>query len=233
MKFSGVDANALLSAVSSMKNTVSGSLAADTNLRFALVQSNDLAHTLNGALSFNLTNGEINNIDLLSEVSKVGNLLGGHGPIGGGTAVKKFSGTLNIVNGVANTQNLTGELIGATIVAKGTLNLVSDDVNMHLTASLGSAAAGQQPSGGLLNTVLATAKGQLMVPVLVTGNMAHPTVTPDVAEMAKLKLGNLAGKGAVGGILGGLLGGQQTPDGKTKKPANPLGSLLDQLTKKK
>ncbi len=233
IKFSGVDANALLSAVSSVKNTVYGTLAADTNLHFSLVQSNDLARTLNGALSFNLANGEIKNVNILGEVSKIGKLLGtgGANSADGGTQLKKFAGTMTITNGVANTQNLTGELSEGTLVAKGTLNLVNQDVNMHLTASLGSSAAGQPAGGGLLGTVLATAKGQLMVPVIITGNMAHPNVAPDSAEMAKLKLGNIGGKGAVGGVLGGLLGGQ-TPDGKTKKPANPVGSILDQFKPK-
>ncbi len=231
MKFAGVEANALLSAVSSMKDTVYGSLAADTNLNFALVQSKDLARTLNGAITFNLTNGLIKNVNILSEVSKVGQLLKGGADATNGTALKKFAGTLNIANGVATTQNLTGELTQGTMTAKGTLNLVSQEVNMHLTAALGNSAAGQPAGGGLLGTVLATARGSLMVPVLITGNMAHPNVAPDTAEMAKLKLSNAAGsKGAVGGILGGLLGGQ-TPDGKTKKPSNPAGSILDQFKK--
>jgi len=89
---------------------------------------------------------------------------------------------------------------------------------MHLTAVL---------SGG------ATGQGGLAVPLLITGNMAHPNVALDAAEMAKLKLNGLGG--AAKGVLGGLLGGQQptSADGKAKKPANPLGSILDQLGKKK
>ena len=234
MKFAGVDANNLLSAVSSMKDTVYGSLSADTNLRFALVAGNDLARTLNGALTFNLANGVIKNVNILSEVSKVGKLLNAAGSdsASGGTALKKFAGTLNILNGVATTQNLTGELSQGTLVAKGTLNLVSQDVNMHLTASLGSGGGSQASGGGLLNAVMG-GKGGLMVPVLITGNMAHPTVTPDAEELAKLKLTNLAGKSPVGGLLNGILGGQSPADAKTKKPANPLGGLLDQLNKKK
>ena len=177
----------------------------------------------------------LKNINILNEVSKVGNLLGGsHGSNSAGTPVKTFAGTMSILNGVASTQDLKGELNAGTLTAKGTLNLANQDVNMHVTAALASSAAGQS-SGGLLNTVLPTAKGQFLVPLLVTGNLAHPVVTPDAAEMAKLRLNNLGGaKGAIGGILGGLLGGQQpSPDGKTKKPVNPLGSLLDQFGKKK
>jgi uncharacterized protein involved in outer membrane biogenesis len=234
VKFAGVDANSLLSAVSSMKDTIYGSLAADTNLHFSLARGNELTRTLSGLISFNLTNGLVKNFNITNEVEKVGKLLKGAGSdsANGGTALKKFSGTLNILNGVASTDNLAGQLNAGGISSKGTLNLVSQDVNMHMTVVLGGGAAGQPAGGGLLNTVLSNGKGGLVVPVLVTGNMTHPNVTPDVAEMAKLKLSNLGGKG-VGGILGGLLGGQQpSPDGKAKKPANSLGSILDQFKKK-
>jgi len=220
IKFAGVDANSLLSAVSSMKNSVSGSLAADTNLHFTLAPGDELTRTLNGAISFNLTNGVIKNLNIMNEVQKVGKLLKGSSSdsSNGGTAVKKFAGTLNIVNGVATTDNLTGQTNEANVTSKGTLNLVSQDVNMHLTAVLSGGAPGQ---------------GGLAVPLLITGNMAHPNVALDAAEMAKLKLNGLGG--AAKGVLGGLLGGQQptSADGKAKKPANPLGSILDQLGKKK
>jgi uncharacterized protein involved in outer membrane biogenesis len=252
VKFAGVDANSLLSAVSSVKDTVYGSLAADTNVRFALVGSNDLARTLNGAISFNLTNGVIKNLNIMNEVEKVGKFLksaGQDSASGGGTAVKKFSGTLNIVNGVANTDNLTGVLSAGSISANGTLNLVSQDVNMHLTAVLGSStsqAVGGSGIGGFMNTALSNSKGELVVPVLVTGNLSHPTVTPDAAAMAKMKLGNLLpstagilgqGNKGIGGALGGILGGLQNSGDAKAKPqqpqANPLGSILDQFKKKK
>jgi len=125
---------------------------------------------------------------------------------------------------------------------------------MHLTAVLGSGVSqsvGGKGIGGFLNTALSNSKGELVVPVLVTGNMAHPVVTPDAGAMAKMKLSNLlpstgdpskftTGKG-VGGILGGILGGQQqqqnSGDAKTQQqqqpPENPLNSILDQFKKKK
>ena len=154
VKFAGVDANSLLSAVSSMKDTVSGSLAADTNLRFALAAGNELTRTLNGVITFDLANGEIKNINLINEVNKIGRLLskGGQGSVTE-RPIQKFAGALTIVNGVANTQNLVGELTEGSLAAKGSLNLVNDDVNMHVTATLGKCI--RQPVGGsLLNTVL-------------------------------------------------------------------------------
>ncbi len=48
MKFSGVDANKMLSAVSSVKDTIYGTLAATTNVTFSTPASGDVAQTLNG-----------------------------------------------------------------------------------------------------------------------------------------------------------------------------------------
>ena len=193
IKFAGVDANSMLSAVSSMKDMLTGILAfaADTNRALSCAaRETTLARTLNGAIVFNLTNGVIKNINLINEINKVGRMLSsGGGEASNGTAVKKFGGTLTIVNGVASTQDLgrRADVNGGDWRRKaGTLNLVNEDVNMHATATIGS-ASGQPASGSLLNTVLATGKGQLVVPVIVSGNMAHPSVTPDAAEMAKLK----------------------------------------------
>jgi AsmA protein len=260
LKLGGVDTNALLSAVSSMKNTLYGSLAADSDLRFALASSNDLTRTLNGTLNFDVTNGQLKNINILSEISKVGKFLNS-APAqasGSGTALRKLAGTLNIVNGVANTNNLTAVLDTGSLSANGALNLVNQDVNMHMTAVLASGVSqsvGGSKVGGYLNTALANNKGELVLPVIISGNMAHPLFAPDVQAMAKMRLSNLlptsgdpskatsgllnsvlGNKGdAVGGILGGVLGGQKPQQGQQQQQQqqSPLNSLFDQLKKKK
>ena len=250
MKIAGVDANDLLSTMSSVKNTVYGSLAADTDLKFALASSNELTRTLNGVVTFNLANGLIKNLNIMNEVEKVGKFLKAAptgDTSGGGTALKKFAGTLNIVNGVATTNNLTGVLNAGSISANGTLNLVSQDINMHMNAVLGSStsqAVGGSGVGGFLNTALANRQGELVVPVNVTGNMAHPVVTPDTAALAKMKLSGLlpttgdpskgvsgalgaalGGKGGIGGALGGLLGGGQQPRPDRSSSRNRIRSI--------
>jgi hypothetical protein len=185
-------------------------------------------------LNFNVTNGQLKNVNILNEISKVGKFLNS-APAqsgGSGTTLHKLSGTLNIVNGVANTNNLTAALDAGSLSANGALNLVSQDINMHMTAVLASGVSqsvGGSKVGGYLNTALSNNKGELVLPVLVTGSMAHPLFAPDVEAMAKMKLSNLLPTsgdpskatsgllngvlgnkgGAVGGILGGVLGGQQ------------------------
>ncbi len=245
-KFSGVDTNALLSAVSTAKNTLYGSLAADTNLRFALVSANDLPRTLNGTLGFNVTNGQLKNVNILNELSKIGKFLGSApGQGGNSTALKKLAGTLNIVNGVASTNNLNAALDAGSLAATGTINLVNQGLDMHMTAALASGAsqaAGGSHVGGILNTALANNKGELVIPVLVSGTMSSPKFAPDAQALAKMKLNNvlpsasglLGGKGT-GGIVNGLLGGGQAQQGTPQKQnsQDTINSLLNQFGKKK
>ncbi len=254
-KFTGVDTNALLSAVSSAKNTLYGSLAATTNLHFALVSSNDLAKTLNGTVAFDVTNGQLKNVNILNELSKVGKFLGSAPAQGGsGTALKKFSGTLNIVNGVASTNNLTAALDAGSLAANGTMNLVNQGLNLHMTAALSSGVSqtvGGTHVGGFLNTALSNNKGELVLPVIVTGTMDHPVFAPDAQALAKMKLNNLlptvsdpsklgssilGGKGA-SGIVNGLLGGHPAANQKAnpqqQNPQNAVNSLLNSFGKKK
>lgn len=241
----GVDTNALLSALSSLKDTLYGSLAADTNLNFALGSSTDLAKTLNGTLAFNVTNGQLKNINILSELSKVGRFLQG-APAGGGsgTALQKFSGTLNIKDGLATTNNLIATLKEGSLSAVGSLNLVNQGLDLHMTAVLAkgtSSAVGGTGIGGFLNTALANNQGELVLPVLVTGTTAHPIFAPDVQALAKMKVNRLLPttgdpskltNGLVGSVLGGVLGQHPTQQ-KDQKEQSPLDSLFKQLGKKK
>ena len=192
MQLTGVDANALLSAVSSVKNVLYGSLAAQANVNFLVDSSANLAGTLNGTVNFNVTNGQLKNVNILNEVARVGKFLNAQ-PVqtAGGTDLKKFSGTLNINHGVATTNNLIAELSQGTLSANGSLNLVTQGLNMHMTAVLAnslSSSVGGTKVGGYLSTALANNKGELVLPVIVTGNMAHPVVTPDTQAIAQMRL---------------------------------------------
>jgi uncharacterized protein involved in outer membrane biogenesis len=244
-KFTGVDTNQLLSAVSSVKNRLYGSLSADTNLGFALASGADLARTLSGTLSFNVANGKIQGINLLKELSAVGKFLGSSPGQGNGpqTAIKKLSGTLNIQNGVATTNDLIAALNEGSLSGKGAINLVNEGLNMHATAVLSSGTSqqvGGSKVGGFLNTALANNNGELVIPVIITGTLEHPAFAPDTQAIAEMKLKRLlptSGEpGKLGaGILGGILGGGQQSGNKNQQN-NTQGivkGLLDQFGKKK
>ncbi|MBV9224593.1 MAG: hypothetical protein JOY85_11220 [Acidobacteriaceae bacterium] len=105
-----------------------------------------------------------------------------------------------------------------------------------------------------METALANNKGELVLPVLVTGTTAHPVFAPDTQALAKMKLNNLlptvsdpsklvnaiSGKQGVGGIMNGLLGGgnrQPNQNGaqqqQQQQPSNPVDSILQQFGRKK
>ena len=245
-KLTGVDANRLLSSISSVKDTVYGSLGANANVTFSTPPSGDVVQTLNGVIALNLANGKITKLDLVSELSKIGKF--GGGAAKGYTAVSQMSGTFNVHSGVAQTNDLKAALDVGTMAANGIVNLVNQDLNMHVTAVLSkgfSQSVGGTGVGGYLNTALANKNGELVLPVIITGNMNHPIVTPDVQQIAQMKLKNLlptaggllsgGGGNNLGGLVGGLLGGQPQP-AKPGQPAqqqnqqaNPLGDALNQL----
>ncbi|MBV8829157.1 MAG: AsmA family protein [Acidobacteriaceae bacterium] len=252
-KLAGVDTNALLSAVSSVKNTLYGSLAADANLAFTVASSNELARTLNGTVAFNVANGELKNVNIMNEVSKLGKFLNAApSKSGNATALKKLSGTLTIRNGVASTNNLIASLEEGSLSGSGSLNLADQTINMHVNAILSSGtsqAVGGNHIGGFMNTALANNKGELVVPVLVTGSLAHPAFAPDVEAMAKMKVNNLLpsvadpgklvggalGKGGAGQVVNGILGGGQQQSGQpaSKNTNDTINSILKGFGKKK
>ncbi len=240
VKLANVDANQMMSSVSSVKNTVYGTLGATTNVTFATPPSGDVAQTLNGTLAFTLSNGKIMKLDLPAELSKIGKF--GGTTHKGYTAISQMTGTFNLHSGVAQTNDLKAALDIGNMAATGTINLVNQGLNLHVTAVLNkgfSQSVGGTGVGGYMNTALGNKNGELVIPVLVTGSMDHPIVAPDLDQIAKMKLNNLLptaggllnGKGgSVGGLVGGLLGGQQGQ--QAGKPAqqqqnNPLGDALN------
>ena len=245
-KLTGVEANRLLSSISSVKDTVYGTLGANANVTFSTPQSGDVVQTLNGVIALNLANGKITKLDLLNELSKIGKF--GGGAAKGYTAVSQMSGTFNVHSGVAQTNDLKAALDVGNMAANGIINLVNQDLNMHVTAVLNkgfSQSVGGTGVGGYLNTALANKNGELVLPVIITGNMNHPIVAPDVQQIAQMKLKNLlptaggllngGGGNNLGGLVGGLLGGQQQqakpgqPAKQQNQQANPLGDALNQL----
>jgi hypothetical protein len=77
-----------------------------------------------------------------------------------------------------------------------------------------------------------------VVPVLVTGSMAHPTITPDVAAIAKMKLNHLLptsgdptklATGLLGAVTGNNQGQQPNQKNNNSQPQNAIKSILKGL----
>ena len=222
LKTERVDANKLLSSVSSLKQTLYGLLAANVNASFSSSSADAIARSLNGKLALSLVNGRLMNVDLLHELAELGKFAGNLGTAQNGfTNIVQLSGNFDVTNGVAQTNNLKAVVDGGSLAAAGAVNLADQSLNMRVTAVLNQALSqkvGGTQIGGYMNTALANSQGELVMPVIVTGTLQHPQFAPDLQEIAQMKLQNiLPNSKNLGGALGQILGG--------KNGAAPPGGL--------
>jgi hypothetical protein len=111
---------------------------------------------------------------------------------------------------------------------------------MRVTAVLSKAmsqSVGGTGIGGLMQTALANNRGELVIPMLVTGTFQHPSFAPDLNKIAQMKLQNMlptsSNPGALtSGILGAILGSKgQGQQGQQGGLGDILGTLGGQQQK--
>jgi len=238
-KLQKVDANKLVSSMSSMKDTLYGLLAANTNASFRAAGGSNFARSLNGKLALDLSDGRIAKVDVVNQLASIGKFLNAvpqqQQPF---TALTKLTGTFNVVNGVAQTNDLRAVIPGMNLAGNGTINLVNNALNMHVTAVMPkdfSQKVGGTNIGGFMQTALANSKGELVMPVIVSGTMDHPTFAPDVQAIAQMKLQNLLPSfgnpgSAASGILGQVLGGKSGDTGN--QPQSGLNGIIGAIAGK-
>jgi uncharacterized protein involved in outer membrane biogenesis len=224
-----VDANKLLSAVSSMKGILFGILTANANTNFRASSADQIARSLNGTLALDLNHGRLVGFNLLQELSALGQFVNRGVPPAPFTDLIQLTGNFDVNNGVARTNNLKAVIDVGTLAATGAINLADQTVDMHLTAVLSremSDKVGGNSIGGFLNTALANERGELVMPVILTGNLQHPRFAPDVQRVAQMKLRNMVvpssqNPNPVEGILGLFRKNKTQPRAGTPPPSEP------------
>ena len=158
------------------------------------------------------------------------------------TNVLQMTGDFDVNNGVARTDNLKATLDVGTLAANGSVNLADQTLNLRLIAVLTKAFSdevGGTGIGGYLTTALANSKGELVVPILISGTFQKPRFAPDFQKIAQMKLENLAptlaNPGQLTSILGAILGGKKKSEGGAQPPEKQpgLGDILGTLGGKK
>jgi uncharacterized protein involved in outer membrane biogenesis len=238
LKTDKVDANKLLSSVSSVKQTLFGLLAANVNGTFSSTSAEAITRGLNGNLALNLTNGRLMKLDLLHELANIGKFVGGlPGMPQGFTNLVQLSGNFDVKNGMAQTNNLKAVIDGGTLAATGLVNLADQSLNLHVTAILNKAMSqqvGGSQIGGFMNTALANNQGELVLPVILTGTFQHPQVAPDIQQIAQMRLQNLLPTSKnpaalTSGILGAIFSKNQPPNGQSN---NGIQGIMGAITGK-
>jgi AsmA protein len=247
-KLQNVDANQLLSAVSPLKQTLYGLLSANADTHFTTAAgAQSILPTLNGKISLNLKDGKIANVDLLHELASIAQFQRTASAVEPFTKLIQLTGDFDIHNGVARTNNLKAAIDEGSLAAQGIVDLANQKLDLRLTAALSQAfsqSVGGTGIGGFLNTALANNKGELVIPVVVTGTFRQPSFAPDLQAVAEMKLHNLVPDvsnpaGLTNGILGQILRGKPSPpasqpgQNQQAPPTNPLNNLFDLFGNKK
>ena len=221
------------------KVTGAGNLSVDLHAAGPVqsLSSDQMMKALNGTINANFNNMRYTGIDVAHQLLS---MIGSKQPTKdqGYTNVQKMTGTIVVKSGVAQTNNLQATLDIGNVGAVGTANLVSQTLNMQLTAVLSKAFTQQiGGAGGYMTTALANNQGELVVPAIVTGTFQNPKIMPDVQKMAEMKLKGLIPSGdnplgAGSSILGGLMGNKGKP-GTPGQQQNPVNQVLGLFGQKK
>ena len=191
-EFERVDANRLASATTDLKDVLYGALNSSERVTFTTDGAADIARSLNGTLSVTIPDGRIAHMDLLHEIGALARFVKGDDGDQQITKVRNLRAHFTVINGVAQTSDLTATIDDdATIGGAGSIDLATQALNLRLTAVLSRAFSdlvGGTRVGGIMSTVLANRRGELVVPMLVTGTMRQPRFAPDVERVAEMKL---------------------------------------------
>jgi uncharacterized protein involved in outer membrane biogenesis len=237
-----VDANRLASAVTNVRDVIYGALASVVRVSFSTDSEGKMARSMNGTLSLSIPDGRIAKMDVIHEVAAIARFVSDAPADTRSTRVTALRGHFAVSNGVARTDDLTATLEEGVLQASGWINLVDQGLNLRVMTVLSgdfSRSVGGTRVGGFLSTALANRKGELVVPMLVTGTLQQPRFTPDVQRVAEMKFRNLVPslldpQRFMDEIVGTTGKAPEPPEPDTQQPAQkatPARQLEDALRK--
>ena len=189
------------------------------------VASGDIAKTLNGTMSLDFNAVRIKGFDAMRELAKIGGFLKTE-PGKDYTDIIRLAGNINVRNGVAETTDLMAQLPDGTLTTTGNSDLPSQSLNLKALAVFPKSFSdriGGTKIGGYLTTALANEKGEIVIPALISGNMAKPTFAPDAKTFLQLQKQRI-----VPGLLDAITGKKPPAEpGKEEPKSNNLRGVLE------
>jgi AsmA protein len=186
----GTDIGALLKAAAD-STRLSGH--ADMNVALKGTGNTDAAlmQSLSGKIDANVKQGALNGIDVVYELQRVNALLKKQVPS------QRTGPTRTVFNTLQTSATLDKQMLHVDdmkmetdflkIHGGGTLNTVTEAINYQLVASVNKLQPNGSPAGGAGGGL--DALNSVDIPLDITGTLSSPTVRPDLAALAKGKLG--------------------------------------------
>lgn len=174
-------------------DVISGRMTGRLDCSGRMTGASDLLPTLRGTARVDVTNGVVRNLGLVRGVVLATSMrAGASGALGGTSRDEPFSrlgATLGIANGVLTTNDLRFESSNLIMAAHGAVQMRAATLDLTGTLQL-SDALSQQAGRDLLRYT--QQGGRVTLPVNVSGRLAEPQVTIDVADLLKRALSNAA-----------------------------------------
>ncbi len=185
-----------------------------------------ILRALDGNSRIQFSNLRFGGTNLSRDISSVAGFLKPVGSSQGFTDISTVRGDIIVRNGVAGTTNVEALLDLGTIGVMGTADLARQLLDLHVNAVMTqkvSEEVGGTNIGGYMTRALANDKGELVIPVRITGTFQHPKVTPDLEMFALMKLKTALPNtsdptAGISDVLGRVLGQKTKPQPPESKP---------------
>lgn len=158
------------------------------NISTAGVNQKAFINQLKGELSFSFIDGAIKGVNLAAIAKSANNIMSGN--LAAVSLDSDFSnaektdfaaltGTFNIANGLANTNNISLHNPFIRVVGKGDIDLPNTNMKMHIVTEMVASLEGQEAQD--------TSSG-IKIPIKISGPFHKVKIRPDVSTEAKDKL---------------------------------------------
>lgn len=186
---------------------VSGRGSVQLDVRSSGADTLALRQGLTGTGNINLEDGVLRGVDVGSVLTQLETMIRSRTPgqftRGQQTAFDSFSATLQLDNGVVNSNDLLIQSPGFQVTGRGTLlNLHDDSINYDLVTSVTSATASRNDQQYNV--------GGYSVPIACSGTIASPRCLPDAGEIFRVAFANEV-RSQVDNLLRRATGTDQAP----------------------
>ena len=185
-KASGIDVTRLAAAAGT-PGSISGQLGADVNVRTAGANMDAMLHDAQGTAEAAITNGVIPGLEMVRTIVLAFGKPSGAPPQGSGSAFTRLAGTFNISNGTLTTNNLTFASRDFDMNGRSSLHVASGALDAATNVALSKELTAQ---AGTDLRRYAQSDGRVIVPTRISGTLANPQVSIDLAAATQRALEN-------------------------------------------
>lgn len=187
----GLDVNQALSATTTMKDFVAGTARMTTNLTGSGSSAPAIQRSLAGTVKFEMKDGVLKNFPLLAAINQALGLTVGDTK---DTKFELLSGTATVGGGRARTDDLLLKAGEIGMTGAGVLGF-DKSLDFRLNALLSRERTQQLVQKSATIQRLANDRGEVTIPVRVTGTTTAPKYTVDVGSVAKKQVQEEVRKG--------------------------------------